>query len=304
LSDAGTQTAPNPAAPAAPAAGTGGAPGVAGGGAADPVAAFLAQVPDDIRGEVAFKDIKDVPNLARSYFNAQKMIGAPPDQVIRLAGPDDKPGWDAIWNRLGRPEAADKYTLTDPEKPPPGLTLNPELKTAFAAKAHELGLGQKQADALYQWYNGTRIEAFSRAVGGEAEGLANAEKTLKSEWGAAYDQKLQMSEAAVAHLDQTLELGGGLVAALKEMPAASRVALGKVFAHLGGQMREDGVVGRAGGGIGDGALSPAEAMQQVNAMFADPQMAKTLMDPRAPGHADAVAKQTRLMEFAAPNRAA
>jgi hypothetical protein len=312
MSDAGTAAASgsgagaaagSTAAAAAATAGTG-AGGSPGGDAAAGVAAFLAQIPEDIRTEAYFKDIKDVPNLATRAFNQAKLIGVPPEQLIRLAGPDDKPGWDAIYNKLGRPESADKYALADPAAPPAGFNLNPELKTNFAAKAHELGLGQKQADALYQWWNGQRIDAFTRMVGSEADGLRAADATLKTKWGAAYGEKLLNSEAAVAHLDQTLNLGGQLREAIGKMPSEARVALSEVFAHLGGQMVEDKVIGRAAGGTGNGALAPAEAMQQINDMYADPAMAKTLMDKAAIGHDDAVAKLMRLSEFAAATAAA
>jgi hypothetical protein len=37
--------------------------------------AFLATLPDDVRGEVAFKDIADVGALAKSFLGAQKLIG-------------------------------------------------------------------------------------------------------------------------------------------------------------------------------------------------------------------------------------
>lgn len=271
-----------------------------------PVADFLALIPEEIRTEAYFKDIKDVPNLATRAFHQSKLIGVPPDQLIRLAAPDDAAGWNAIWNKLGRPDSADKYTLADPapETLPKGFNLNPELKTGFAAKAHELGLPQKAADALYQWWNGQRIDAFGRAVAGEAEGLRQAEAALKGAWGAAYGAKTQDSEAAVAHLDGVLKLDGALRAALGEMPAAARVALGQVFAHLGGQMREDGILGQGGGGAASGALSPTEAMQQINAMQQDPAVARVLMDKTAIGHAEAVAKWARLHEFAAAQAAA
>lgn len=286
------------------AGGSGGGAGAGGdGGTPPPPADFLTQIPEEIRGEAYFKDIKDIGGLATRAFHQAKLIGVPPEQVIRLAGPDDKAGWDGIWNRLGRPEAADKYQLGDPAKVPDGLTIVPEVKTAFAQKAHELGLSQKQADALYQWQNSQRITGFETAMQGERQGLAAAEQALKNAWGAAYDQKIGATNQLVDTLDRELQLGGELDAALKHMPAASRVALGKAFDRLATLYREHGVVGSGGGG-GEGALSPAEAMQQINALLADAEFTKAWRDRTAPGHAEAIARMGRLSEFAAARPAA
>ena len=64
--------------------------------------------------------------------------------------------------------------------------------------------------------------------------------------------------------------------------------LAKLFAHLGKQMQEDGVIGKASGA--SGMLSPGEARQQISAHQGDPNFMKAYRDKSAPGHAEAVAK--------------
>jgi len=56
------------AAPAASAAAPAGAPG-----SAPP--SFADSLPADIRAEAVFRDIKDLDGLAKSYYNASKMLG-------------------------------------------------------------------------------------------------------------------------------------------------------------------------------------------------------------------------------------
>lgn len=271
---------------------------------------FLDQIPEAIRGEAAFKDIKDVAALATSYFNAQKYVGAPPSEIIRLGALTDPAVLADVWTKLGRPEAPDKYELADPkpEEMPAGLVISPEAKTAFAAKAHELGLSTRQAGELYAYLNTGRIAAFKNAGDTEAQALAAANEALKTEYGQAFERTIEDVNAAVDHFSQKLKLGDGLEKAIEGMPAASRVALTKLFAHLGAPLRGDPTLvgGKTGaGGFGGGALSPAEAQQQINAMWSDPATAKALRDKRDPGHQAAVDRHLRLNGFiAAPQRAA
>lgn len=293
MSDAGTEGAAGAGAAAA---------ATAAAAAASATADFLAAIPEDIRGDASLRDIKDAGTLARSYINQGKLLGVPKDQLLRLpAAADDAAGWGEVHNRLGRPETADKYVLADPapDKIPPGLAVNAERKTAFAAKAHELGLSQRQAAALYEWDNSGRIAAFSADLASEAEGLTAAEATLKAEWGNAYPAKYNRMEEAVTLLDRELKLGGQLGDAIRQMPAASRVALAKAFERIRGFYQEDTIVGRGASG-GAGALSPAEVQQEIGALHQDSQFMAAYRNQRAPGHDQAVQRMAALYQQLVP----
>lgn len=300
MSDSGTGTVTNTG------GGSGGSDAGAGGGASGvaPPPTFIEQIPEAIRGEAYFKDVADVGALATRAFNQAKLIGVPPDQLVRLAGPDDAAGWDAIYAKLGRPESADKYQLADPQGLPEGLVLDPGVKTGLATLAHELGLNQKQTAKLYEKTINGRVEAFKTALSGEADGLRQAEATLKTEWGAAYEQKIAGINTAIDRIDAELKLGGGLEQAIAQMPAGSRVALAKAFDRIAGLYNEHTVTGSGGPGGMGGALTPAAAQQQISAMWADPQVAKTLRDQHAPGHADALARMQKFYEDAYPAQSA
>lgn len=270
-----------------------------GGGSAPAAAGFLDQVPADIRGEAYFRDIRDVGSLATKAFHQAKLIGVPPDQLIRLAGPDDAEGWKGIYDKLGRPESPDKYALTDPTEPPAGFTVNAEKKAAFAGFAHQNGLSQKQADAAYQYFNGERIGRFTEAMAEIKSGIDQVDTTLKGEWGQAYDQKTGQMNLAIAHFAAQHKLGDALQQAIDATPGENGVAVRKVFAELGRQMQEDGVIGKGSGGPGD-IPSPVEAKQQIAALQGDAAFTKAFTDGNAPGHKDAVEKWNKLHEFAYP----
>lgn len=271
-------------------------------------AEFTSLLPEEIRGEAYFKDLKDVPALATKAYHQAKLIGRDPATMLVLPGADAKPEeWAPIYDRLGRPVSPDKYVLADPDKLPEGLTINPEHKTGFAAKAHELGLSQKQAETLYGFLSEGRSATFTALAQHEAAALTASETALKGELGGAYDRAAEDGNLAVDHLDKKLGLNGGLTQAFNHMPAASRPALFKAFAAIGATLREDGVLpGRSGdsGGFGAG-LTPAAAMQQRAALYADTNgFMKEFRSPNREIRQAAIARMQVLNEAIAAGTAA
>ena len=69
---------------------------------------FLQMIPEELRQDPSLTPIKNVENLARSYVNAQKLIGA--DKIPMPVNPTDE-DLDRIYDRLGRPESPDGYEI-------------------------------------------------------------------------------------------------------------------------------------------------------------------------------------------------
>ncbi len=275
----------------------GGQPGGAGQGAGAGGAplAFAETLPEAIRNEAAFRDIRDLPSLATSYLNAQKLLGVPADQIVRLPGQDDTAGWDQVYAKLGRPEKADGYKFAD-VKLPDGLKVDDTLKTGYMDAAHKAGLSTRQANSLYEWWNGAMASGFTAQQGQTAQGLAQAEAALKTEWGAAFDQNVQLAKDAINHYG-----GEKLKAELDANGMANSPELARVMAKIGANLREDGALTGRGGGGGD-MKSPAEARQEINALQADKDFAKQYATKGAPGHDDAVARMSRLYAMAYPEQ--
>lgn len=276
-------------------AGQGAAPGGGQGGAggAAPVV-FADTLPEDIRNEAAFKDIKDLPGLAKGYLHAQRLIGRDPNSVVALPGPEDEAGWNGVYDRLGRPAAPDKYTLGE-VKLPEGLQQDERLRTQFLTNAHKVGLNNKQADALYQWYQAEVITAHQQGETAQVAAAEQAAAALKTEWGAAYEERLGLATQALSHYGDA-ELSAELV----QTGLGNHPNIVKLFAKLGAQLQEDGLIGKGGGG--GGALSPTEARQQINALYAnsDPAFLEAYRDKSKPGHKEAVERMRALHEAAYP----
>jgi len=91
----------------------------------------------DMRTFVEGKKWQDANAVVESYRNLEKIArGADPERVIEI--PADPADMGAVWDRLGRPEAAENYTATLPDDMQDGVY------SAMAATAHEAGLTDAQ----------------------------------------------------------------------------------------------------------------------------------------------------------------
>lgn len=144
---------------------------------------FLNMIPEELRSHPSISPIKDVENLARSYVNAQRLIGA--DKIAVPVNPTDE-DLDRIYDRLGRPESPKDYKF-DLD----GNVITEEVAANYADVAHKLRLTPDQAKGVLDYYR-SAVEQF------DSNSLENAEiakeqtvQSLRQEWGRAFDQKVE-----------------------------------------------------------------------------------------------------------------
>ncbi len=143
---------------------------------------FLNMIPEEIRGHPSISPIKDVENLARSYVNAQRLIGA--DKIPMPANPTEE-DLDRIYDRLGRPSTPEDYGIAAD-----GSVVTEEVAKEYSDIAHKLRLTPDQAQGILEYYRGT-VEQSGAATLEMAE-VAREEtvSSLKQEWGRAFEQKV------------------------------------------------------------------------------------------------------------------
>ena len=146
---------------------------------------WKASIPEEIRGHKSLETIQDLPSLAKSYVNAQSMIGA---DKIALPGKSSTPEqWGEIYSKLGRPEAADKYELSN--NLPEGQELDPTLMGGFTNTAHAAGLSTKQAQSLLDWYNNVLVDSSAQTTAAEQAQLEQRTNELKQYYGPAFEDR-------------------------------------------------------------------------------------------------------------------
>lgn len=251
---------------------------------------FAEQLPEDIRSEPTFQGIKDLASLAKSYHHAQKMIGVPKDQLLRLPATDKPEDWAPVWNKLGRPEKEDGYKLDGVE---------PETMKALGKTAHDLGLSQRQLEGMHKWLAENVTANQGVAEQQRKAALDTTVSDLKAEWGSAYPQRLADAEGAVNALEATFP---GLKEALNVTDLGNKGPLVKFFAKYAATLREQGTLpGRSAGGFD--VASPVEAQQQIAALKQDRQFMQAYTDRNHIGHKAAVDKMTALYNQGFPSAA-
>ena len=156
---------------------------------------FLNMIPEDLREHPSLSPIKDVGNLARSYVNSQKLIGA--DKLPLPANPTDE-DLDRIADRLGRPEAASGYEIAID-----GNIITEQDANDFAEMAHAERLTPKQVNGILDYYK-NRVEGTVQADADKRhQSQIDADNQLRAEWGSNYEKNVQLATSLADELSDT-----------------------------------------------------------------------------------------------------
>lgn len=146
-------------------------------------------IPEDLRDHPSLSPIKDVGNLAKSYINAQQLIGA--DKLPAPKNPSEEQ-LSAIYNYLGKPESADAYEFAVD-----GNIITEEVATSYKDVAHKLNLTPQQASGILDYYKGL-ADSSQQQAGQQMEfQREEVENNLKKEWGQAYNEKIAGAGQAI-----------------------------------------------------------------------------------------------------------
>jgi len=260
---------------------------------------FLQMLPEDMRSDPLFRNFdgedstEALGKMAKSYVNAQKLIGADPNAVLKIPSNDEDPAWNDVYNKIGRPEKPDDYNM-DALKDVPGVEED-KLKE-IAEVAHKNGVSNKALGAILDTYK-TQIEGMSGKSEADLDRTySEYEQQLKGHFGDAYDQRTQKiaSELKSKADPEFLQLAA-------DYPwVFDHPAVIKTFDAFIRSTSEDSGP-RDGKGAGDHAMTPAEAEAEIRSMEGDPSIVKILMDPSDPRQKDLVAKRAKLFAMANPS---
>ena len=191
-------------------------------------------ISEEYRKDPNIEKFTEADALAKSYINAVKMIGQ--DKLAVPTNNSTEEAWNEVYDKLGRPESAEKYSLDAKSKV---VSLDENAVKQFAETSHKLGLNNKQAQGLLEFYK-TNMEGTAQQAKIDTEtAQAQAEQELRSEWGREFDTKVkQAGSLAKANmkpeiLDMTLSNG----TRLGDHPEIIRG-----FAKIAGMMAEDKIV--------------------------------------------------------------
>lgn len=266
-----------------------GNPGEGGEGATE--LSWLGETPDQgILEFVQNKGWKDPASAIESYRNLESKFGADrAGRTVVLPGENASDDERAeFYNRLGRPETADKYEISVPEG------MGDEYAGWAREQFHKLGLTAAQAKALTDANNEYVAAAKQKQAEAETAKAQQELEALKGEWGAAFESKIEAGKKAVKAfgLDETVLEG------LESRTGAA--GLLKFMAEVGAKLGEDSYVDD-GTPAGGGPMTPAQAQAALQALNSDKEFQEAWLSRTHPKHAEALARKSRLVEMAFPS---
>jgi hypothetical protein len=201
-----------------------------------PVAAksWKEAISEEFRNDPNIEKFTEIDALAKSYINATHMIGK--DKVAVPNQNSTEEQWNEVFDKLGRPASADKYALDVKSDVVP---LNEGDVKQFAENAHKLGLSNKQAQGVLEFYkNNMEGQAHQSKVDTETSQV-QAEQELRKEWGRDFEANVKRAGAlAKANLNTEildLELKNG-------MRVGDHPEMIKGFAKIANLLTEDNIM--------------------------------------------------------------
>ena len=191
-------------------------------------------ISEEFRQDPNIEKFTEIDALAKSYINATKMIGQ--DKVALPNKNSTEDQWNEFYDKVGRPESADKYSLDVKSDLVP---LDNGAVKQFAENAHKLGLSNKQAQGVLEFYKNSMEGTAQQSKVDTETAQVQAEQELRQEWGREFENNVKKAGAlAKANINSDildLELKSGI-------RVGDHPELIKGFAKIASMMSEDKIV--------------------------------------------------------------
>lgn len=241
----------------------------------------------ELQEDSALKVIHDIPALVKSYIHAQRAIGA--DKLVLPSKHATAEEWRAVYEKLGLPKDVKEYKIEAPKD----VGFDDTFVSTLATKAYELGVLPTQAQALVNWMgeqNKNAVVDLKKSLTTQTEESVGK---LKTEWGAAFDEKVSDAQKAVSHFADA-----DAIKYLNESGLTNDPTLVKLFAKVAGVLKEDGIIRE--NAQGSSVLTPAEAKTQMGIIMAN--MDHPFYQKEHPNHKAAVDEVTNLRKMMNPRK--
>ena len=202
--------------------------------AAQPTSSWKDSISEDYRNDPSIEKFTEIDALAKSYINATKMIGQ--DKIVIPTKNSTEEAWDEAYIKLGRPESPDKYSF---DVKSDVVTMDEGAIKSFAEQSHKLGLNNKQAAGILDFYKNNMEGSAQQAKIDTQTAQAQSEQELRQEWGRDFEGKVKQAGAlAKANINPEV----------LDMTLSNGIRLGdhpeiiKGFAKIAEMMSEDKIV--------------------------------------------------------------
>jgi len=150
---------------------------------------WRSQITDEgLKAHASLEKFKTPQDLFKSYTELERLVGK--EKIPVPTEKDGKELWDTVYSRLGRPETPKGYKLPELQRPDGFPSADEKEMEGILAKAHELGLNNRQIGELYKWFMEGEFQKFKSFEEQRANKRAETETNLRKEWGKSYEEKV------------------------------------------------------------------------------------------------------------------
>ena len=199
----------------------------------------------------------------KSHREAEKLLGHPAKDVIRLPKDGNDPAWRSVWDRLGVPGEAKGYDFSDvkfSDDSPLDAKFSEFLQTTFHTNNVPKSAAAGVARDVVKYLEGLGANGDSDA----AAQLAIEKDGLKKEWSFNYNQNMIVASNAARALgvdEETIET-------LQNIKGVGYAKVMEMFRSIGEKIGEDRFVKGPSGGR-SGPMTVAQATEQLDSLKAD-----------------------------------
>lgn len=283
-------TAATPQAAAAPSASIGAS--AAATGTAPPPTWFDSFKNPENKGFVQTKGF-DGPEMAiESQRNLEKLMGIPKERLLALpedmSKPEAQKELSKVFERLGKPESADKYDFGELPKDAPASQkeFTDWAKNAF----HKANLTASQAKEVVDAWNNKVQETSKSQIELEQKEAERSFNDLKANWGNVYEQNLTIAKSGAKEFGLTADQIDGIQKSIGYEKTM------KLFHNIGSKLGEAQFTN--GQSKGFGAMSPDSARLELQSRMSD----KAFMQKYTSGDTEAKNIMNRLHADAFPGQ--
>ena len=274
--------------------------GTGGGGGYVPMTgdAFVNALPPEFRGHTALAPIKDMGSLVKSFVNAQGMVGA--DKLVLPKADAGDADWNPVYDKLGRPPAPDKYSVTMPkaESLPKGFPYSEGDHKNLMKIFHDAGLTDRQAKKAFDAYIKQGTEEYTKASQAIMEKQTALRAELQKKYGADTPVKIEMAKQTVQRLG-----GQELRNFMDQTGLGDHPAMVNLFLTLSDLIANDKMI--MDKFVNSGFISSKEeATSEIARLKLDKDFMAAYTDQTNIGHAAAVERLGRLYKVLNPGQVA
>lgn len=235
---------------------------------------FFNTLAQELQDIPALRKFKDVDSLAKSYINAEKMLG----KKLEGMSPEEL---KAVYGKMNSvPENPEGYKFE-------GVDLDDDSIAFIQRTAHDLNLTPEQASKLASTFSDVDNSALKLRAEQSEIAKQEAAETLKKDWGKQLDYKIGLANKAM------VEFGGEeLAQQIVSLGLGNNVQLIKAFAKVGESLMESSLVGETG--LGQFSMSPEQAGQKIEQNKRSREFMAAYLNERNPGHRAAVKEMNEL----------